>query len=150
MASIVNALNNKKSSVDDNLSLPILENDGKFKDVLIVGGGDSVRENKQALQVFLHQNKNLKVIHTGLKHISNFKTVENDQYYALVGFEGDKLLDALEGVDVSNKKFVYPPHPRKMGTLIPKKTMASSYELSHQFYQSFRRFTISNCNSVSH
>jgi len=129
MASIVNALHNKKSSVDDNLSLPNLENDVKNKDVLIVGGGNSIRENKQALRVFLQQNKDLKVIHTGLKYISNFKKVENDQYYALVGFEGDKLLDAVEGVDLSNKKFVYPPHPRKMGTLIPKKTMALSYEL---------------------
>ena len=44
VASIVNALNNKKSSVDDNLGISILENDGKFKDVLIVGGGDSVRK----------------------------------------------------------------------------------------------------------
>ena len=129
IASIVNALHNKKSSVDDNLSLPNLENDVKNKDVLIVGGGNSIRENKQALRVFLQQNKDMKVIHTGLKYISNFKKVENDQYYALVGFEGDKLLDAVEGVDLSNKKFVYPPHPRKMGTLIPKKTMALSYEL---------------------
>tara|TARA_R110002050_G_scaffold97131_1_gene202038 strand:- start:3662 stop:5212 length:1551 start_codon:yes stop_codon:yes gene_type:complete len=130
IASIVNALHNKKSFVDDNLSLPNLESKEKGKDVLIVGGGNSVRENKQALRVFLQQNKDLKVIHTGLKYISNFKKVENDQYYALVGFEGDKLLDAIEGIDVSNKKFIYPPHPRKMGTLITEKTISSSYELS--------------------
>lgn len=129
IASIVNALQNKKSHVDDNLSLPNLENDDKNKGVLIVGGGNSIRENKQALRVFLQQNKDLKVIHTGLKYISDFKKVENNQYYVLVGFEGDKLLDAVKGVDLSNKKFVYPPHPRKMGTLIPKKTMALSYEL---------------------
>ena len=130
IASIVNALHNKKSSVDDNLSLPILENDVKNKNVLIVGGGNTVLENEQALRVFLQQNKDLKVVHTGLKYISNFKKVENDQYYSLVGFEGDKLLEFINGVDVSNKKFVYPPHPRKMGTLIPEKTMSSSYELS--------------------
>ena len=130
IASIVNALHNKKSFVDDNLSLPNLESKEKGKDVLIVGGGNSVRENNQALRVFLQQNKDLKVIHTGLKYISNFKKVENDQYYALVGFEGDKLLDAIEGIDVSNKKFIYPPHPRKMGTLITEKTISSSYELS--------------------
>ena len=130
IASIVNALHNKKSFVDDNLSLPNLESKEKGKDVLIVGGGNSVRENKQALRVFLQQNKDLKVIHTGLKYISNFKKVENDQYYALVGFEGDKLLDAIEGIDVSNKKFIYPPHPRKMGTLITEKTISSLYELS--------------------
>lgn len=129
IASIVNALHNKKSAVDDNFRLPNLENNGNNKDVLIVGGGNSVKENKQALQVFLQQNKELKVIHTGLKYMSNFKKVDNDQYYALVGFEGDKLLDAVEGVEVSNKKFVYPPHPRKMGTLIPKETMNFSYEL---------------------
>ena len=129
IASIVNALHNKKSSVADNLRLPNLKSEGKNKDVLIVGGGNSVRENKQALEVFLQQKKDLKVIHAGLKYISNFKKVENDQYYALVGFEGHKLTDALKGVDKSNKKFVYPPHPRKMGTLIPEKTMPSSYEL---------------------
>ena len=123
IASIVNALHNKKSSVDDNLSLPILENDVKNKNVLIVGGGNTVLENEQALRVFLQQNKDLKVVHTGLKYISNFKKVENDQYYSLVGFEGDKLLEFINGVDVSNKKFVYPPHPRKMGTLIPEKTI---------------------------
>ena len=129
IASIVNALHNKKSFVDDNLSLPHLESKEKGKDVLIVGGGNSVRENNQALRVFLQQNKDLKVIHTGLKYISNFKEVENDQYYALVGFEGDKLLDAIEEIDLSNKKFIYPPHPRKMGTLITEKTISSSYEL---------------------
>ena len=129
IASIVNALHNKKSLVDDNLSLPKLENEGKSKDVLIVGGGKSIRENKQAIRVFLQQNKDLKVIHTGLKYMSNFKKLDANQYYALVGCEGDKLLEAVEGVDVSNKKFVYPPHPRKMGTLIPKETMSSSFEL---------------------
>lgn len=129
IASIVNALQNKKSSVDDNLRLPILENQGKKRNILIVGGGNSVRENRQALQVFLEQNKDLQVIHTGLKYISNFKKVENDQYYALVGFEGDKLLDVIEGFDLSNKKFIYPPHPRKMGTLIPQETLTFSYEL---------------------
>ena len=130
IASIVNALQNKKSSIDDNLRLQNLENKDPSKDVLIVGGGNSVRENKHAIHVFLQQNKDIKLIHTGLKYISDFSKVDNGQYYALVGFEGDKLLDAVKGVDLSNKKFVYPPHPRKMGTLIPKETMTSSYELA--------------------
>tara|TARA_B100000767_G_scaffold251948_1_gene255359 strand:- start:17013 stop:18557 length:1545 start_codon:yes stop_codon:yes gene_type:complete len=130
VASMVNALHNKKSSIDDNLSLPTLGNVQKIKDVLIVGGGNTVRENKQTLQVFLQQNKDMKVIHTGMKYFSSFKDIENEQYYALVGFEGEKLSDAIEGIDLSNKKFIYPPHPRKMGTLIPKETMSSSYELS--------------------
>ena len=71
----------------------------------------------------------MKVIHTGLKYLSDFKNIENEQYYALVGFEGNKLSDAIEGIDLSNKKFIYPPHPRKMGTLIPKETMSLSFEL---------------------
>jgi 4-hydroxy 2-oxovalerate aldolase len=129
VASIINVLNNKKSLIEDNLSLPKLENEAKCNDILIVGGGHSINESKQALRIFLQQNKDLKVIHTGLKYISNFKEVENDQYYALVGFEGDKLLHPIEGIDLSNKKFVYPPHPRKMGTLIQDKTLSSSFEL---------------------
>lgn len=129
IASIVNALVNKSSFVDDNLSLPFIENYDKNKGVLILGGGNSINDNNDALRVFLQQNKDIKVIHTGLKYISSFKNIENKQYYALVGFEGDKLLDAVEGIDLSNKSFIYPPHPRKMGTLIPKETMSSSFEL---------------------
>lgn len=129
VASIVNALHNKKSFIDDNLSLPELENEKKSNSVLIVGGGNSVRKNKQALRLFLDQKKDLTVVHTGLKYISKFKKVENEQYYALAGFEGDKLLDAIGDLDISNRRFVYPPHPRKMGTLIPKETITSSYEL---------------------
>jgi 4-hydroxy 2-oxovalerate aldolase len=130
IASIINALQNKKSLIDDNLRLPKLENEGRSNDVLIVGGGNSVKENKQAIRIFLQQNKGIKVIHTGLTYISNFKKVENDQYYALVGFEGDNLLSAFQGVDTLNKKFVYPPHPRKMGTLIPKEIITTSCELT--------------------
>lgn len=130
IASIVNALHNKKSFIDDNLRLPILENGLKNKNILILGGGNSVRENKQALQIFLQQNKDIRVIHTGLKYFSDFKNIDNEQFYALVGFEGEKLSNAIKGIDLSNKKFIYPPHPRKMGTLIPKEVISSSYELS--------------------
>ena len=123
-------MHNKKSFVDDNLNLPVIEYKGSNKDVLIFGGGNSIRENNKALSIFLKQKKALKVIHTGLKYISNFREIENDQYYALVGFEGDNLLDVFDEVDLSNKKIVCPPHPRKMGTLIPKEILRFSYELA--------------------
>jgi len=131
IASILNALNNKKNSLEDNLNLPNLEIDEMSEKVLIVGGGNSVKENEKALLVFLKQNKSIKVIHTGLKYISNLDKVKNNQFYALVGFEGGKLLESIKDFDISNKKFVYPPHPRKMGTLIPKETLSYSYELSN-------------------
>ena len=129
ISSIVNALQNKKSFIDDNILLPSLDVSESSNDVLIIGGGDSVKENEQALRVFLNQNKDFRVIHSGLKFVSKFKNLENNQYYSLVGFESDKLLDSIEGVDISNKKFVYPPNPRKMGTLIPHGTLDYSFEL---------------------
>jgi len=129
IASIVNALNNKKNLLEDNLSLPNLKTETNSKDILIVGGGGSVGENEQALLVFLKQNKHIQVIHTGLKYISNLKKIQNYQYYALAGFEGAKLIEAIERIDLSNKKFIYPPHPRKMGTLVPEQTILSSYQL---------------------
>lgn len=130
VASIINALKNKISSNDRNLQLINFETFEKGKDVLIVGGGKSVREIKSALNVFLEQNIDLKVIHTGVKHIASLNKVANDQYYALVGYEGDRLLGNLEGADLSNKKFVYPPHPRKLGTVIPKEIIPFSYQLA--------------------
>ncbi len=137
IASILNALNNKKNSLEDNLNLPNLEIDEMSEKVLIVGGGNSVKENAKALRVFLKQNKSIKIIHTGLNYISTFSKVTNDQFYALVGFEGVKLLESLQDLDISNKKFVYPPHPRKMGTLIPKETLSSSFELSNINFTKF-------------
>ena len=129
IASIVNALDNRKNFMDDNLSLPNLKNQDVTNDFLIVGGGKSVDDNKKALDIFLEKNNDLKIIHTGLKYISSLKKHKNNQFYALVGSEGDKLLDAVENIDLKNKKFVYPPHPRKMGTLIPSETKSYSYEL---------------------
>ena len=131
IVSIVNALNNKKNSLEDNLNLPDLLIDETCDKVLVIGGGNSVKENEKALKVFIKQNENIKVVHTGLKYLSTFKKLINDQFYALVGFEGDKLLDSIKDLNISNKKFVYPPHPRKMGTLIPKETLSSSFQLSN-------------------
>lgn len=130
VTSILKALDNKKKLFEDNLKLPCFENEIKNDDVLIIGGGKSVEKIKKALRIFSQQNKNLKIIHTGLKYISNFKKVENNQYYALVGSEGTKLLSYIDDIDILNKKFIYPPYPRKMGTLIPNVILPASYELS--------------------
>ena len=124
-------LTTKKNSLEDNLNLPDLLIDETCDKVLVIGGGNSVKENEKALKVFIKQNENIKVVHTGLKYLSTFKKLINDQFYALVGFEGDKLLDSIKDLNISNKKFVYPPHPRKMGTLIPKETLSSSFQLSN-------------------
>ena len=42
IASIVNALDNRKNFMDDNLSLPNLKNQDVTNDFLIVGGGKSM------------------------------------------------------------------------------------------------------------
>ena len=130
ISSIVNALQNKKSLIDDNLTLKSYNNEKQFSDVIIIGGGNSVINNIDALKYFLEKNKDVAVIHTGLKYILDFKDICNYQFYSLVGTEGDMVKSYIKGLDLKNKKFIYPPHPRKMGTLIPKEIISNCFELT--------------------
>ena len=130
LISIVNALQNKKSLISDNLKLPKLKIARKTKDVLIIGGGNSVLKNLEGLQVFLSQQKNnISIVHTGLKYISEFNKYDLHQYNSLVGFEKNKLNESIKDLNFSKKIFVYPPHPRKMGTMVPDLIFSHAYEL---------------------
>lgn len=127
--SIINALNNKKLVVKDNLKLPVLKKEKSFKKAIILGGGKTVNDYKEAIIKYANSNEDFCLIHAGVKNILNFKDLKCDQYYSLVGIENDKF---LEGVDLSgtpNKTFVLPPYPRKMGVSLSPVILEKSKEL---------------------
>ena len=128
LPSILNALNNKKLTQEDNIKLPILKQGKKYSKAIIIGGGKSSINNKTAIEKYLQVNSETALIHVGSRNIKNFSDVESDQYFALVGVESQ---ENLKNINIS-KNFnncIYGPFPRKMGTFIPDNLLNISFEL---------------------
>lgn len=121
LGSIVNALNNQKDDIKDNLKLPELVKENKFKKAIILGGGKTARNNSNALIKLIDQNTNdnICLIHAGARNVAEYLSVRCNQFYALVGFESEKLMERAKNFDEETQVCVYPPFPRKMGTQIP-------------------------------
>lgn len=130
LGTILNALNNQKQEVEDNLKFPVLEKEKKHKQAIILGGGQSSRAHKKAIQKLFEYTKTKScLVHAGVRNVSEFLDVDCDQYYALVGFESDKLLGHFKGVSNINRTLVYPPYPRPMGTTLPPEILELVKEL---------------------
>lgn len=130
LSSILNALNNSKSKVQDNQHLPLLEKTESFENAIIIGGGESVKLNYDAIRKFVDNMENCCVIHAGVKYVSDFFDLPAPQYYALVGFEGEKMESSLGSLKRVKSPCIFPPYPRTMGTIIPTDIADKSFELS--------------------
>lgn len=129
LGSIINALNNQKKDLVDNYKLPYLKSNKDFKSVVIIGGGISAKKTKDSIKRFLFQNSDIGLIHAGVRNASEYLDVVNQQFYALSGFDSEKLLESIEDVSKLIHTYVYPPYPRNMGTIIPRLLEPSSVEL---------------------
>lgn len=125
--SIVRALDNRRNKVADNARYPIL-NTEKTKQVLIVGGGESVREHINAISEFLQNNAEMKIIFATARHVRLFTDLANDKVFCLVGNEAKRMKSL-----VSDSEFkgicVLPPYPRTMGTEVPGYAEDKTFEL---------------------
>ncbi|MDA9774798.1 aldolase catalytic domain-containing protein [Algibacter sp.] len=130
LSSILTALNNKKLVVEDNIKLPILGKTTRFKDAIIIGGGKSVNENLESILTFVNKRRDTCLIHAGVRHVPKFLKAQIDQFYALVGFESEKLTKSLGNLKSLTKTCIFPPYPRKMGTIITNEILNNSIELS--------------------
>ena len=128
-SSILNALNNQKLVVKDNIKLPIFNKQKTYDVGIILGGGNSVLKHKSAIFKFLEKNKNSCLIHAGVRNISEYRDINNDQFYSLVGIEGQKLLDQITNQNKFSKTCIFAPYPRKMGTSVPSQIKNNSFEL---------------------
>ena len=130
LGSIINALNNKKEQIEDNVKLPILIKEKKFSKAIVLGGGESARLHKEAVKKFLEkEGTDICLIHAGSRNVQSFEEVNSHQYYGLVGFESNKLLKKMGEVSKETQTCVFPPFPRKMGTSIPEVIKKVSKEL---------------------
>ncbi len=127
--SIIQALQNQKENREDNLRINVFKEYKDFENVLIIGGGVSPEHHKSAIKQFIKSQSNICIIHASSKNAGFFKDVHVPQYFCLVGNEGYRLEEILQGLGGFQGKCVLPPYPRKMGTYIPALVRDKSYEL---------------------
>ena len=116
--SIVQALessiSNKKA-----LELPMIKFENEYDKVLIIGGGNSVDENIDAIKSFLLKNRNLLIVFSSSRHIKHFLDIPNDKMISFIGNEVDRFNMSIK--NNHNLKIVFPPSPREFGTYLPKR-----------------------------
>lgn len=127
--SIVRVLENKKANVEDNEKFPIFK-DHRSKNVLIVGGGESVKSHIDGIREFIKSKNNITIIHASSKNASNFKCIDIPQIFCLVGNEGQRIQEAFNGFNSFVGTCILPPFPRKMGTEVPYLVHEKTYELN--------------------
>lgn len=139
--SIIRALHNKKEGVKDNLKFDILKHENSSKEVLIIGGGESVIAHIKALIVYLEANPEITIIHASSKNAKPFINLKNEQIFCLVGNEGHRLEDVFsEYVDFKGL-CVLPPYPREMGTYVPVSVESRTYELENVSFSNLKVYS---------
>lgn len=129
--SIIRALSNQSHGKKDNIELANFNPKEKSTKILIIGGGNSATKHSMALLEYLNKNEDILIIHVSSRNIMAFKDLENTQIHCLSGNEGHRLESNFSDIDISNRIAVLPPYPRVMGTYIPAKFIAKSYQLSN-------------------
>lgn len=127
--SIVRALDNRIDNKEDNAKFPVLNVSKKYQQVLVVGGGCSVADHKDAIWEFLALNPDTAVVLTTARHAELFLDVLQPVYYCLVGNEGRRLTRNV-GKGRFSGTCVLPPYPRTMGTEVPDYVQNDTFELS--------------------
>jgi len=124
--SIVQAL---ESSISDKkeIELPKIIFENEYDKVLIIGGGNSIDENIDAIKSFLLKNRNLLIVFSSSRHIKHFLDIPNDKTISFIGNEVDRFNISIK--NNPNLKIVFPPSPREFGTYLPKGWESKSFEL---------------------
>ena len=128
--SIIRALHNQKAGVEDNQRFPIFTPEKKIKKVVIIGGGPSAVHHATAIKLFIQGKDDVCLIHASARNAFPYSTLTVPQYYCLAGNEGQRLSSVFNKFESFNGMCILPPYPRKMGTFVPERVAASTYELS--------------------
>lgn len=124
--SIVRALENRKNNTADNAKYPHFESDRKFQKVIVVGGGNSVKEHLDGIRAFI--DKDTALVFSTARHAALFADVDCLKYYALVGSESRRMAKNVKAVGFKDT-VILPPYPRTMGTEVPAFAEKNTFEL---------------------
>lgn len=127
--SIVNALQNRKDKVIDNVELKPIYLKRKPSNVIIIGGGLSTKSNIESLNQLLESKQDCILVHAGCKYVNDFSRFNSPQYIAIIAAEANKL-DYIESSSINESSvFITSPSPREMGLVLPKNYEINTYEL---------------------
>lgn len=126
--SIVRALENRKNQEVDNAKYPVLESGKLHEKVLIIGGGESVKEHIEGIKNYILNNVNIAIVFATARHASLFHDINCPKYYALVGRESRRMVANVDSSTFADTA-ILPPYPRTMGTDVPEFAMQYTYEL---------------------
>lgn len=125
--SIVRALENRKNSTVDNAKYPEFTADRKYNKVIVIGGGNSVKEHLEGIKAYVDANTAL--IFSTARHAALFADVHCAKFYALVGTESRRMTKNVSATDFKDT-VILPPYPRTMGTEVPVFAEQNTFELS--------------------
>ncbi|RZA00861.1 MAG: hypothetical protein EOP47_12705 [Sphingobacteriaceae bacterium] len=127
--SIIRALQNQRNNIKDNQKFELFKPAARHKKVLIIGGGPSATEHAEAVKQFINAADDICLIHASSKNAAPYKDIPVDQYYCLVGSEGDRLEKAITNLSDFRGTCILPPYPRKMGTYVPAQVIDKAFEI---------------------
>lgn len=127
--SIVRALHSQKDGHKERGKYPEFKPAVHCNRALIVGGGPSVKQHIDAVLTLVKRNPDVCIIHASSKNAKWFSGVSNQQFYCLVGNEGQRLELAFKDLGNWNGDCILPPYPRKMGTFVPAAAQNRTFEL---------------------
>lgn len=139
--SIIRALHNQKEGVKDNLKFDILKHENSSKEVLIIGGGESVMTHVKAMIVYLELKPEITIIHASSKNAKPFENLKNKQIFCLVGNEGHRLEEVFHNYNDFRGICVLPPYPREMGTYVPHSVESKTFELEDVNFTKLKVFS---------
>lgn len=87
--------------------------------VLLVGGGESIRQHEESIVLFLKINPDIVVVHASSRNSDCFKLIDNEQIYCLAGNEGKRVEKKLPKINVNNSKFVLASLPSEIDVYVP-------------------------------
>jgi 4-hydroxy 2-oxovalerate aldolase len=132
--SIIRALHNLKDNKKDNERFEIFHPQRSSENVLIIGGGPSAVERCDAIRAFLESNPDITVIHSSSRNAGSFKGIKNNQYFCLVGNEGNRLEKVFKDLGDFQGTCILPGYPRKMGTYVPPAVFNKTKELGEVIF----------------
>lgn len=125
--SVVRALENRKNNTVDNAKYPTFDFTRQYNKVIVIGGGDTVKEHLEGIKAFI-DNDTVLVFSTA-RHAALFADVNCQKFYALVGTESRRMVKNVKSNGFKDM-VILPPYPRTMGTEVPEFAESRTFELS--------------------
>lgn len=125
----------KKNIFNEDFKLPFA-----FTKAILVGGGDSVKKHKEALNEFTKNDEDLLIIFASSKNVSCFMDSPNFQLHFLAGNEGKRLQSELNIKDISKRAAIIAPDFFSTLSFVPQELQNRSIKLDNEnFDQTYNR-----------